>query len=202
MLLLAVDQKTRIACVGGDEIPAPIACRVKQVAGATCEFVIPVANDIRCAAAKPARDGADNAAFAVSDIFFIECHRFLLLCALLKSCLASSSRSVEILLERLLKDVLVCPPFGSSQRAKPDVCVVIDLERQGNRLVVAGIASGFCQRPAGWGLFLQSRDLEDHSTRIYVTAHPPVVPWLWLLRAIRIYVFTHYNIGSSEEPSR
>ena len=104
MLLLAVDQKTRIARVRGDQISAPIACGAEEVAGASADFVVRIANHVRCAAAEAAGDRPDNAAFAVSDIFFIECHRFLLVCASLKSCLAF--RSVEILLERLHEDVL------------------------------------------------------------------------------------------------
>lgn len=48
----------------------------------------------------------------------------------------SGSLSVEILLERLLEDVLVCPPLRSSQRAKPHVGAVIDLKRQRDRLFV------------------------------------------------------------------
>jgi hypothetical protein len=63
----------------------------------------------------------------------------------------SASFSVKVLLESLLEDVLVCPPLGSSQRAKANVCVVIDLERQGDKLlhVVASLASALRPRRAG-----------------------------------------------------
>jgi hypothetical protein len=61
--------------------------------------------------------------------------------------------SVEILLERLQKDVLISPPLGSSQRAKPDVGAVIHFKRQGNGLVFGWTASlsasGVRLRPAG-----------------------------------------------------
>jgi len=75
-LLLTIDQKTRIAGVGGDEIPAPVACRVKQVTGAPADFVVLVADDIRCAAAVTARDRPDNSATAVAYEIFFE-HRVL-----------------------------------------------------------------------------------------------------------------------------
>jgi len=62
--------------------------------------------------------------------------------------------SVKVLLERLQEDVLVSPPLGSSQRAKPDVGVVIHFKRQGNGLVIGWTgsrlsASGVRLRPAG-----------------------------------------------------
>ena len=63
----------------------------------------------------------------------------------------SASRSVEIFLECLLEDVLVCLPLSSPKCAEADVCAVIDLQRQGNSFLVVRL------RPAGWGLFLQTR---------------------------------------------
>jgi hypothetical protein len=44
-------------------------------------------------------------------------------------------------MERLLKDVLICPPLGSSQRAKSDVCAVINFERQRNKFLVGWAAN-------------------------------------------------------------
>jgi hypothetical protein len=44
----------------------------------------------------------------------------------------SSSLSVEIPLERLIEDVLVCPPLSSPKRAKTNVCALIHFKRQRN----------------------------------------------------------------------
>jgi hypothetical protein len=72
VLLLAADQKTRIARVGGDEIPAPVAGRLEPVAGAPDDFIVLVADDIGCAAAVPGRDRADDPATAVAYEIFLE----------------------------------------------------------------------------------------------------------------------------------
>jgi len=53
----------------------------------------------------------------------------------------SASCSVKVLLERLLEDVLMRAALGSPQRAETHIGRVIDLERQGNRLLAACFAS-------------------------------------------------------------
>lgn len=53
----------------------------------------------------------------------------------------SASCSVKVLLERLLEDVLIRAALGSSQRAETHIGRVIDLERQGDRLLAACITS-------------------------------------------------------------
>lgn len=76
----------------------------------------------------------------------------------------SGSLSVEILSERLLEDVLIRAALGSPQRAKADVCAVIDLERQGDGLLVACIACLLRARrsrtgTAGLGLVLHAMSI-------------------------------------------
>jgi hypothetical protein len=53
----------------------------------------------------------------------------------------SASCSVKVLLERLPEDVLIRAALGSPQRAETHIGHVIDLERQGDRLLAARIAS-------------------------------------------------------------
>ena len=53
----------------------------------------------------------------------------------------SGSLSVKVLLESLLENVLVCPPLGSAQRAESHVGFMIDLEGQGDGLLLAFVAS-------------------------------------------------------------
>lgn len=70
--LLTVDQKTRIARVGRDQISAPIVCRAEEVAGASADFVVLVSDDIRCAATEAARDRPDDLAVSVANVVLFE----------------------------------------------------------------------------------------------------------------------------------
>lgn len=92
-----------------------------------------------------------------------------------------SSPTGEVFLQCLLKDVLVRPPLGSSQRAETNVCLAVNLKSQGDRLLsraAASVASTSMfprtsTRLFGWhlGLFLVEFAVYPH-LRKYVSDSP------------------------------